>query len=207
MNPEKDLPESKEKCKICGDTGYYTIKRTDKAEFVTQCICLFKGVKTRLFGEYFTDKTLDNYEERNESMKIAKETILSDLDKSYYIYGAVGLGKTHILAGIYEKLYGTGEWLYTKVFTETQIIDNIKKDGSEFLKDTYTRIVIVDDIGKIKIADWQAENMYNFFNHIYRTNTQLLISSNYSIAEINNIYGGAITRRIDEMCHLIEIRR
>jgi DNA replication protein DnaC len=188
----------------CGGTGYIHNEH-DGYSYVKACRCLMWRAKAKNFGELFQDKTIQNYEERSEYMRIAKQKILNDPDKSYFIYGQVGLGKTHLLAGIFELLYESGEWANTRVFTETQLSEEIKK-GLNIFHDHLIQVVILDDIGKIKLADWEREKMFNFYNDIYRYNIQLLISSNYALQEISDIYGGAIGRRIEERCELIEIK-
>ena len=193
-------------CALCGDTGYIPELR-GSCSYVKPCKCLFRKAKAKHFGELFKDKTIENYEARSDSMQKAKEAILKSPDSSFYIYGNVGLGKTHLLAGIYELTYDTNEWVYCKIYTESELSKLLEsREHPDILSKGYTRIVFLDDIGKIKLLEWQIEKMFTFYNDIYRFNIQLIVSSNYSLEDLAKYYGGAITRRIEENTTILQIK-
>ena len=200
------------KCPICNDIGYRQAKTPSGNEAVAPCICLLRRIKRTFFGDLFEEKTLDNYEGRNASMREALRLIKRNPEGSFYIYGEVGLGKTHLLAAIYEKYYSSGLWLETAILTETQLIECIK-DGSIREKLKSKRAFIIDDIGKIRVADWQIEMLFNFYNDVYRYENIIVISSNYTLQELSGtaeekgIYSPAIARRIAERCTILQIQR
>jgi len=191
------------KCALCQDIGLQIVK-IDGKEYAQNCFCDLKRVKTGKFGPYFDDKTLDNYEDRTPSMKQAREIILKDPFKSFFIYGNVGLGKTHLLAGIFEKLYKDFEYTQTIVTNEMEILKEIK-DNYNFRLSGKKRIII-DDIGKVKISNWEITTFFDFYNDIFKRKMEIVISSNYSLEEIAEIYGGAIARRIEEKIIILHIR-
>lgn len=195
------------KCLKCKDTGYESGTETRKGltySCVWVCDCKYPKMKEAAFGEKFKDKTLENYEGRTSSMESAKLKLITNPDKSYFITGAVGLGKTHLMAGIYDRLvrkYGTA----IKVFTEEELSEKIRNKEEDVKPKTF-KMVMIDDMGKIELKDWQYDKFFAFFDGIYKYNRKLIISSNYTILEIVKFYGGAIARRIDENCEIIEIK-
>ena len=190
-------------CEKCNDTGYIETEKGNMS-YATPCICNMRRVKKLLFGEYFVDKTIENYEGRTPSMAEAKKIIIKDPFKSFFIYGNVGLGKTHLLAAIYELYHVDCRYMKTKVVNETALMQEINEKKYFDLSDRTT--IIIDDIGKVKMAAWEIQNLYDFYNDIYRREIVLVMSSNYSLPEIAEIYGGAITRRIEERCEILHIK-
>jgi len=193
-------------CNLCSDTGYILTKTAAGNDALAPCRCTMRATKRRLFGDLFESKTLDNYEGRNASMREAVRYLKKTPAGSFFIYGDVGLGKTHLLAAIFEENYTSGRWLSSTILTETQLVDSIKSGAiREKLNEAAT--FYIDDIGKIKIANWDIEALFNFYNDVYRYNIGLVISSNYSLNDLAEIYGGAITRRIEERCEILKIER
>jgi DNA replication protein DnaC len=192
------------KCQICGDTGTKIVTKNNK-DYAMPCFCVLRQKKARLFGAIFEDKTLDNYEGRNASMREAKRRMKNSPDKSFYIYGNVGLGKTHLLAGLFDLFFEDGRWTETIILTETQLKEAMKRTDDRINLQQSTTVMI-DDLGKIGLADWEIQSTFNFYNDVYRYDLQLVISSNYSLEQIAEIYGGAIARRIEERCEIILIK-
>jgi DNA replication protein DnaC len=192
-------------CAACRDCGYIDVFVAGVHTGVAHCKCSLRKFKIKYFGELFADKTLENYEGRNASMKDAREFILKNPNKSFYIFGQVGLGKTHLLAGIYEKMYFTSNWTTTGIFKESALLEAVKTQGLISRVREYTGFII-DDLGKVKLAPWETEALFNFYDDIYRFEKQIIISSNYSLQEIAKYYGGAIARRIEERSEIIEIK-
>jgi DNA replication protein DnaC len=192
-------------CEICRDTGVVDVDRDGVHIGVKACFCQMRRAKVEHFGELFEIKTLENYEGRNASMREAKGYISRHIDKSFYVFGGVGLGKTHLLAAIYEKLYDSGKWQSSIIYKESALLDAVRTGGLLEKIRGYTTFFI-DDLGKIKLAPWECEALFNFYDDVYRFEKQVIISSNYSLPEIGEYYGGAITRRIEERSEIIEIK-
>jgi len=191
-------------CELCKDIKYIPAVTEKGNSAVTPCRCLMLEAKRRCFGDYFLDKNLDNYEARTPSMASALKLLKGNPVGSYYIYGNVGLGKTHLVAGLYEANYNNGRWTSTHVLTETQLTESIKDYSIRAMLRTASTFVI-DDLGKIEVAKWDIEALFNFYNEVYRNDQALIISSNYSLQALSGIYGGAISRRIEERCEILNI--
>ena len=197
------------KCDKCNDSFYISFEDRGYS-YIKPCDCYYDAMVEVQFGSYFRGKTLENYEGRNSSMIKAKEIITGSINDSFFITGAVGLGKTHLLAGIYLNLLKTrrsGEML---VFTELQLLNKLitnEKEAQEEVRNLGNyKTIIIDDMGKIELKRWEQEKFFAFYNDMYRYKLQFIISSNYSLPEIGEIYGGAIQRRIEERARILEIK-
>lgn len=100
-----------------------------------------------------------------------------------FIYGAAGLGKTHILRAIehfINEVYPRLKVLY--VSTETflnEFVDSIKNSAGNDFKRRYRQIdvLLVDDIQFIEGKDSLQEELFHTFNDLYGSNRQIVLSS------------------------------
>lgn len=105
------------------------------------------------------------------------------LHNPLFIYGGVGLGKTHLVQSIGNKilaqtperkvLYTSGEKL-----TAT-IVEAIRNRTIEEIKNLYARLdlLIIDDIQYIAGKDKTQEIVFTIFNELYNRNKQVVITS------------------------------
>ena len=105
------------------------------------------------------------------------------LHNPLFIYGGVGLGKTHLVQAIGNKiltqtperkvLYTSGEKL-----TAT-IVEAIRNRTIEEIKNLYARLdlLIIDDIQYIAGKDKTQEIVFTIFNELYNRNKQVVITS------------------------------
>lgn len=106
--------------------------------------------------------------------------------KSYnplFLYGGVGLGKTHLMHAIgnrilenfpdYNVLYVTSE-----KFTN-QLINAIKDNKNEYFRNKYRNIdvLLIDDIQFIAGKERVQEEFFHTFNSLYEDGKQIIISS------------------------------
>lgn len=100
-----------------------------------------------------------------------------------FIYGAAGLGKTHILRAIehfVNDVYPRLKVLY--VSTETflnEFVDSMKNSSGNDFKRRYRQIdvLLVDDIQFIEGKDSLQEELFHTFNDLYGSNRQIVLSS------------------------------
>lgn len=103
-----------------------------------------------------------------------------------FIYGGVGLGKTHLLQSIGNKL--KAEKANAKIFYLTsekfanEFVTSIQNKNVHSFKEKYRNydLLIVDDIqffsGKLKVQ----EEFFHIFNSLYESNNQIVFSSDRS---------------------------
>lgn len=101
-----------------------------------------------------------------------------------FIYGGVGLGKTHLLHAIghyAKKYYPQLKVLY--ISTETyvnEVMSCLRAKRMDFLRYKYRAqcdLFLVDDIQYLVKTDFGQEEFYHSFNYLYSSNKQIVISS------------------------------
>lgn len=107
-----------------------------------------------------------------------------------FIYGGVGLGKTHLMHAIghfinkhqsgYKIMYVTSE-----TFTN-ELVNSIKDDKNEEFRNKYRNIdvLLIDDIQFIAKKERTQEEFFHTFNTLYEANKQIVISSDRPPKEI-----------------------
>jgi chromosomal replication initiator protein len=139
--------------------------------------------------------TFDNFivGENNELARAACYAVSQELGNTYnplFIYGGVGLGKTHLLQAIgNEVLQKNSEKniIYTSSerFT-TELVDSIKNQKIDQFKEKYQKIslLIIDDIQFISGKEKTQDIFFHIFNFLYQLNKQIVISSDRPPREI-----------------------
>ena len=101
----------------------------------------------------------------------------------FFVYGGVGLGKTHLLEAIgnkiKEKFPKKGvEYIPSNKFI-AQIINSIKNRNTESLKAELQKIdvLIIDDIQFLAGKEKTQEEFFYLFNNLYEKNKQIVLSS------------------------------
>jgi len=122
----------------------------------------------------------------NELAQAAGRAVTKHLGTLYnplFIYGGVGLGKTHLLQAIGNELTKKNpskkiQYLSSEKYT-SELVDAISKRGMETFKKKYYKIdvLIIDDIQFIAGKEKTQEEFFNTFNALYQKNKQIIISS------------------------------
>ncbi len=140
--------------------------------------------KTNLNRKY----TLDGFVvgPSNELAYAASMAVVKSLGKIYnplFIYGGVGLGKTHLLQGIANKILKDNpdkKIIYLpaeKMVSE--LIEGIKNKTIEEVKTKYAQrdVLIVDDIQFLAAKETTQNIFFATFNNLYNRNKQIILSS------------------------------
>lgn len=122
----------------------------------------------------------------NELAYAASLAITKNPGKLYnplFIYGGVGLGKTHLLQAVgncvclqnpAKKIFYTSSERLT-----TDIVESIKNKSAEAMKQKYLKVdlLIIDDIQFIAGKETTQNIFFSTFNELYSKNKQIILSS------------------------------
>lgn len=132
--------------------------------------------------------TFDNFVvgENNELAKAACYAVSQNLGNTYnplFIYGGVGLGKTHLLQSLGNEILKKNpekkiKYITSERFT-SELIDAIKNQTIDRFKNDYQKIdlLIIDDIQFLSGKEKTQHEFFHIFNALYQINKQIVLSS------------------------------
>ncbi len=130
----------------------------------------------------------------NELVYAAASAVIKEVGKKYnpfFIYGGVGLGKTHLIQAIgneIQQLYKNKtkvKYVPSEKFVN-EVIWGIRNKRMDDIKKRYrdVDVLIIDDIQFIGGKERSEEEFFHTFNALYENNKQIIISSDRSPAAI-----------------------
>lgn len=122
----------------------------------------------------------------NELAKAACYAVSQSLGRVYnplFIYGGVGLGKTHLLQSIGNEILKINpqsqiQYITSERFTN-ELIESIKTQKIDAFKEYYRQIdlLIIDDVQFLSGKEKTQEEFFHIFNYLYQLNKQIVLSS------------------------------
>lgn len=119
--------------------------------------------------------------------------------------GRAGTGKTHLAAAIinyliYEKSIPAMFVTAIELFGLLRDFDN---QGERLKRIKTVPLLVIDDLGKEKITDWNREKLFEIINARYEDYLPVIITTNDTTTELERNVGEAIYSRLCEMCNLV----
>jgi chromosomal replication initiator protein len=110
-----------------------------------------------------------------------------------FIYGPVGLGKTHLMQSITHQIQQnfpqqTCYYLSSEKFTN-ELIDSIRNRSTSAFRNKYRNIdvLLIDDVSFIAGKESTQEEFFHTFNALHNNHKQIIISSDRPPKEIANL--------------------
>jgi len=208
------MPDSPKKsntyCKACGKEfeqeypGYSQVCerleciKTRKAKYMAGHIKEFMvkaGIPPR-FHDLKTSRDLQSY---------------INSPRGVYLHGKAGRGKTVMACSIAREIILKGDYIeyYSSPKLIMQLQDSFKGEGDsafEMLeKISRKEVIILDDLGAEKLTDFVRQSLYFLINEREQWMKKTIITSNYSLEELDRYIDGRISSRIAGMCDIIEV--
>ncbi len=122
--------------------------------------------------------------EGNRFAHAAAQAVSQDPGKHYnplFLYGGVGLGKTHLLHAVGNGAARNGlsvRYVTTETFTN-DLIEAIRTKSNVAFRQTYREVdvLLIDDIQFIQGKESTKNEFFHTFNSLYATNKQIVIAS------------------------------
>ena len=171
---------------------------------------LSRDEKVSVPDNYRTEYTFDNFVV-GSSNKFAHAAAMAVADKDYndnsfnlynplFIYGPSGVGKTHLLYAITNKIskkYPDKKITYVKgeEFTN-QMVDSLQKKNATQFREKYRSVdvLLIDDIQFVAGKISTQEELFNTFNAIYEAHKQIILTSDRPPDEIKTLEDRLKTR-------------
>ena len=148
-------------------------------------IKLSNGIVSKMLNPIYN---LDNFviAPENRLAHAASMTVAKHPGENYnplFVYGGVGLGKTHLLQSIGREVLRNDPskiivYTTTENFTN-EVIEGIKSRNMNRFRNKYRKVdvFIIDDVQFIANKDTCQEELFHTFNTIYESGKQVIISS------------------------------
>ncbi len=211
--------EPKYSCTICNDTGY-----ADGEQCI--CFKQAVAAKLYGTSSLMDVLELENFETFNFELYADKapkgQTSPRDNIKNIYLEclnfatdfaapprnllfrGRPGVGKTFMANCITAELLPKG--IYIIYMPASELVDLIRKsrisDYSDLIDESFVDalatcdLLIIDDLGTENVTDFVITELFNLINKRILTNKQMLISTNLTLKEIEDMYSARIFSRI-----------
>jgi chromosomal replication initiator protein len=172
---------------------YKDLTKKTKDEVVTEDEV--DGINARIISEKYG---LDNFivGGSNQLAHAACEAVSRRPGSAYnplYIYGDVGLGKTHLLQGTgnaVKSRFKDKKIIYTTADRFlSDYVNSVKKRTVDKLKEKYSSIdvLIIDDVQFLANKSQTQEMLYNIFNVMYEAGKQMILSGDRAPRELTEL--------------------
>lgn len=185
----------------------------------------------------YRDRTLDGYDptvspSSAQALDAARRVASGDL-RSLVLVGPPGVGKTHLMAGIFRAVHERtiAAWLETRAaavaeFRPVQpmqlpewcsvpaLVSDLRTEMGTDLHAASDRairlrswpaLLVLDDLGREKVSDWTGELVYTIANARYEAQLQTIASSNLRPADLATSGYWPVVSRLAEDGALIHV--
>ena len=209
-----DLASTKPDCDKCADTGYINGRICDCVKSIAKLLMIEDLSKSLpLKSSRFEDFSLEFYPEElpdgtnpkkrmTAILKLCKEYAINfdpKTSESLLFMGNTGIGKTHLsLAIVYELLNKGFDVIYGSAYNLFSAMENehfnLRSDKS-YTAAVECDLLVIDDLGGEFVSPYIQSLLYNIVNTRLLASRPTIISTNLSMAEIENRYTPRVSSR------------
>ncbi|MDR2073810.1 MAG: ATP-binding protein [Oscillospiraceae bacterium] len=217
-----DFLEAKCNCRICSDSGLVfgnvcvCVRELLKKESMRRLEAAFEegGLSAKCVS--FGDFSLDYYsDELVPGKRVTQREIMKYIfdfcwnyaknfnleSRGLLLVGETGLGKTHISLSIAKEVLKKGySAVYVSAPNMISVLErekfgklNLGKSESNFIK---CDLLIIDDLGAEFPSSFSSASVYNILNSRVMRMAPTIISTNFSMYELEKLYGARVISRI-----------
>ncbi|MDN2959710.1 chromosomal replication initiator protein DnaA [Streptococcus suis] len=161
----------------------------------------FKPVHSDIKSQYtFANFVQGDNNHWAKAAALAVSDNLGELYNPLFIFGGPGLGKTHILNAIGNKVLADNPQARIKyVSSETfinEFLDHLRLNDMESFKKTYRNLdlLLIDDIQSLRNKATTQEEFFHTFNALHEKNKQIVLTSDRNPDHLDNLEERLVTR-------------
>ena len=111
------------------------------------------------------------------------------------LFGSLGVGKTHIVCGLLNALIE--KEVYCRFATEHELLElYFRKEYKKFDGFKEVKILVIDEIGKRKLQDWQMIQLEELLSYRYNEMLPTILITNLEQDEFKTFVGERVVRRL-----------
>ncbi len=164
-----------------------------------------KPAQQDLYSTFNSRFTFEEFVEgpHNQFAKVAASSVSENPGRSYnplFIYGGTGLGKTHLLQAIGNRVHAKDPYsrvIYVSIDTFMRdFIDAIQNNRKSDFSSLYLQadILLVDDVQFLKSREGTQEQFFHIFNDLLQRDKQIVITSDRPPKELEGLEGRLVSR-------------
>ncbi|HFU4060387.1 TPA: chromosomal replication initiator protein DnaA [Streptococcus suis] len=171
------------------------VSRTDRVEEVLQPV--HSDIKPQYTFSNFVQGDNNHWA---KAAALAVSDNLGELYNPLFIFGGPGLGKTHILNAIGNKVLADNPHARIKyVSSETfinELLEHMRLNKMKQFKETYRNLdlLLIDDIQSIQKKETTQEEFFHTFNALHQKNKQIVLTSDRNPDYLDNLEERLVTR-------------
>jgi len=212
-NTWKKNTKYNETCVICNKVFEFEAIPSSKWDIPKQYFCSDKC--KQIHKKQIFQKRLQIMPAKFRSIECDKKDLVRQgVNQSLFITGTSGVGKTVLMAGVVKELLKDKEnkvkWIsYSSFIMELQSM--FRKEGEttpfEMAEEvaTYPGTLCIDDIGSEKMTVFVQQITYYIINYREQEMLHTLITSNFSLQQIDEQIDSRVSSRIGGMCKIIKL--
>ncbi len=156
----------------------------------------YANIPTRYKDAEFTAK-IENQEKLIKAIKANFNGKNFSQIRDMLIYGGVGTGKTHLVVAMLNKLINAN--IYCRYTTEHNLLDlYFQKKYDEFNAFKKVNILVIDELGKRELADWQMIQLEELISYRYNELLPTIFITNMNENEFKSFVGDRVASRLRE---------